>query len=435
MLSVFILIIEIAILHTIKSMEIISINNVVASLLIFAFSMSFIVSVQNNVELQKYANQLIAGYSFRILLLYFDLFGKRILVLPQSGADSAMFYDASKNWALYGIESKRGFFVYLMRLLFSFIGVNRLYSQFLLMLFSIGAILVFIHIIEKLNTGEKIKKQAVWILCLLPNFALLSSLFLRESIVTFIITLSLYYLLEWMRNGRIAVFFVSIMISLLGCLFHSGCIGITLGYVVCALLYDTEKQIIHTSFSGILVAITVALVIGSLYLNYGDILLSKFLKVETLQDIANTRGGAGSSYVQYVGDSSNAFSMIIYTMPRIVYFLFSPFPWQWRGQSDIIAFFFSGMYYLLTIKNAIGYLCSHEQKNREIVICMLMVAFFCTFIFAWGVSNTGTASRHRDKMICLYNIIYTLSTTATLSLNDYKESVIANCNQKKYIYH
>ena len=211
MLSVFILIIEIAILHTIKSMEIISINNVVASLLIFAFSMSFIVSVQNNVELQKYANQLIAGYSFRILLLYFDLCGKRILVLPQSGADSAMFYDASKNWALYGIESKRGFFVYLMRLLFSFIGVNRLYSQFLLMLFSIGAILVFIHIIEKLNTGEKIKKQAVWILCLLPNFALLSSLFLRESIVTFIITLSLYYLLEWMRNGRIAVFSLKLL--------------------------------------------------------------------------------------------------------------------------------------------------------------------------------------------------------------------------------
>lgn len=50
-----------------------------------------------------------------------------------------------------------------------------------------------------------------------------------------------------------------------------------------------------------------------------------------------------------------------------------------------------------------------NTENKEKIICLLIIAFICTFIFAWGVSNTGTATRHRDKMVCLYGIIYALT--------------------------
>ena len=412
---ILILIVEIVILHIIKSMGVWDVGNIVASMLILLFSAGFAVTLQFSESLKKYSNPILAGYALRILLLYFDLFGNSIRTLPQSGADTMMFYVAAVRWALYGIESGRGFFVYVMWRVFEFIGVNRLYSQFLLMLFSIASLILFVQIIDELVFNDKTKEQATWILCLLPNFALLSSIFLRESLVTFLITLSIYFFIKWSK-GRGTIFFLfAILLSVLSCLFHSGCIGATIGYVICSLLYDPYEQKIHASLNGVILAFVFALGMAFLFLNYGDSLLGKFTRMETMKDIANTRSGAGSSYVQYVGNSNNPVNMLFFTIPRIVYFLFSPFPWQWRGFADIIAFFFSGLFYLITIKSAIGFLVSKEQRSREIIICLLIVAFFCTFIFAWGVSNTGTASRHRDKMVCLYGIIYTLTINKSIA--------------------
>lgn len=38
----------------------------------------------------------------------------------------------------------------------------------------------------------------------------------------------------------------------------------------------------------------------------------------------------------------------------------------------------------------------------------------CTvFVFAWGVSNTGTACRHRDKMTIIWGLILALTYSPT----------------------
>lgn len=434
MVSIIVLIVECVILHIIKALGGWNAGNIVSSLMILLFSISFTVSVQANERLRKYSGQIFTGYLFRIALLYFDLFGNNIRVLPQSGADSMMFYNAAERWAMYGIESGRGFFVYVMWKLFELIGVNRLYSQFLLMLLSIASLILFNLLIDDLVFSDEIKEQTAWILCLLPNYALLSSIFLRESLVTFLITASIYFFIKWMQGGDTFCFLFAILLSIVGCLFHSGCVGISIGYVICSLLYDPYEQKIHTSLNGVVLAFIFALGIAFLYLNYGDAFLSKFTRLETIQDIANTRDGAGSSYVKYVGNSNNPVNMLLFTLPRIVYFLFSPFPWQWRGVVDIIAFFFSGLFYLVTIINAIGYLHSKEQKNREVVICLLIVAFFCTFIFAWGVSNTGTASRHRDKMVCLYGILFALTANEGTVNQENIKAKLSNESGMRYIY-
>ena len=410
MVSLIVLIFEIAILYVIKSIGVWDIGTVVATGMIAIFSVTFLIDIQTDDRFNKYTNQMVSSYFFRLALLYFDLFGNKIRTLPQSGADTLMFYNAAKNWALYGTKSSRGNFVYVMGGLFRFIGTNKLYAQFLIMLMSIASLLIFIKIIDSLAINNDSKDQSVWILCMLPNFALLSSIFLRESIVTFLVTSSVYCITKWIQGGSTKYSVGAIGLSLLSCLFHSGCIGITLGCFVCILVYDNYERRIHASVRGIVIAVIIAFGLAFIFINYGDALLGKFANVDSMKDIANTNQIAESSYAQYVGNSNNPVNMLIFTIPRIVYFLFSPFPWQWRGMGDIIAFFFSGLFYLVTIKNAIEYLRSKKQLNSEIIICMLIVAFFCTFIFAWGVSNTGTASRHRDKMVCLYGIIYALST-------------------------
>ena len=175
------------------------------------------------------------------------------------------------------------------------------------------------------------------------------------------------------------------------------------------MIFDTRNKRIHVTISGFVLSMIVAISISYVFLQYGDLLMSHFTNIKTVGDIANTSQLGGSSYAQYVGNSNTPINMVIFTIPRIIYFLFSPFPWQWRGIADIIAFFFSGLFYLVVITNAINSIKKSGYTNQGLLVGVIVIAFFCTFIFAWGVSNTGTASRHRDKMVCIYAIIMALS--------------------------
>ena len=424
MFSFITLIIEITILAIIKSMGIICVSNTFASLLIVLFSVSFIVSVQLGRTTRQYSMQILIGYSIRILLLYFDLFGTGIYRLPQSGADSAMFYRTSTELVLYGKTNRSSGFITFMYKVFCLIGINRLYGQFLLLLFSIAAIIIFVSNIDKLKISKEAMRRSVWLICLLPNFALLSSIFLRESIITLLLTISISFMIAWMDGGSVLCFMSAIVFSIAACFFHSGCIGITIGYIVCFLVYDKYAKRIHPTTFKFIITIIISVVLSYVLLRYGESLMGKFEGVNDVADIANTNQDGGSTYARYVGNSDNLINMVVFSIPRIVYFLFSPFPWQWRGGSDIIAFIFSSLYYLITIRNVIVYFHKGNTENKEKIICLLIIAFICTFIFAWGVSNTGTASRHRDKMVCLYGVLYAL-TVCTSDIGVHRK---VNCN-------
>ena len=49
------------------------------------------------------------------------------------------------------------------------------------------------------------------------------------------------------------------------------------------------------------------------------------------------------------------------------------------------------------------------SMGTGMVIAFLIIALCTVFVFAWGVSNTGTAVRHRDKMVILYGVLLGLS--------------------------
>lgn len=422
MIAFFVLLLEMSLLAFINLFGPIDVGNVVSSVMIFSFSFVYLICVHNDRTKENYSTPLILGYLLRLVILFFDILGNHIFVLPQSGSDSSMFYRASTEIVYYGKSNRSGFFITIMSSVFRIIGTNRLFGQFLLMLLSVLAIEIVLRTIDNLQIEEKDKRASAWIICLLPNFALLSSLFLRESIVTFLLTICVCAMVQWMKHKGSMYFLLSILFSIVACLFHSGCIGVTIGCIICLSIYDNRDQHIRISFWRLVLTIIIAFIASFVFLRYGDLLLGKYNgKLDNIESLSNTSEYGGSSYARFVGNSNNPFNMILYTIPRIVYFLFSPFPWQWRGIGDIIAFFFSGLFYLLTIRQSIRYLIKGYSKNRSAIICLLVIAFICTFIFSWGTSNTGTASRHRDKMVLLYGIIYSLSNIPRKS---------TECNEK-----
>jgi len=107
-----------------------------------------------------------------------------------------------------------------------------------------------------------------------------------------------------------------------------------------------------------------------------------------------------------------------------MYFMFSPFPWQWRGIGDIITFLLSSCVYLYIIINSIRYIrrTAKDEENRSIVVALLIVALLIAVVFSWGVTNTGTATRHRDKFIAIYAVLFSLSQSTRLRIRLKRDS-------------
>ena len=395
---------ELAILALLKWAGIDAKPAALSAVLILVFSVSFYATLQN----KKYDNvrwAIIFGYLFRVLLLFFDLYGREIYLLPNSGADSEWFYECAIRYAHTGNAGYNGSFPRQMGIFFKCFGDSRLFGQFIVMLFSIVSILCAAKIFELLNVDKAKTAKAMWVLCLLPNFAILSSIFLRESIVAMFISLSLVAYVKWAKGKGELHFVLAIACVFAGAYYHSGAIAAAVGYLLSRMVYNKRTGKLKLTFGNIFVTVLLLLV-GIYVLNrYGDKFLGKFGGLESIDNVANTRAEGGASYAQYVGNSNNPLNMVIYTIPRIVFFLFSPMPWMWRGISDIIAFCFSSCFYLWTICSFISFLRRGEQENRALVITLFIVAMCAAFVFGWGVSNSGTACRHREKTEVVWAVL------------------------------
>lgn len=380
-----------------------------AVIAIIVCSITFTLDISSSHLLSRYNTPIIIGYFWRLVLLVFDIYGKNIYHLPGSGGDSEGFFEVASLIANGGYDQYGRYFTLLMGGIFKISGISRLWGQYIVMLFSVVAIIFLVRTLVELDLTYEVINRAVYIVALLPNFAILSSIFLRESIVCMFCTFSLYFFVLWLVRKKEVHYIFALIAPIGGAIFHSGVIGLTVGMALARFLYDNKTSKISINAKGLIIAGVLLLAFAFVFLNYGEQLLGK-IYVTSTEEIASGTGRGGSDYSRYVGSSASIFSMIIFTIPRYLYYLFSPFPWQWRGLSDIIAFVFSSLFYILTCVDVIRYIRYENtsvQKPRLIVIFIVVMAV--TFIYAWGVSNTGTAVRHRDKVFPWFVVLYALA--------------------------
>ena len=105
-----------------------------------------------------------------------------------------------------------------------------------------------------------------------------------------------------------------------------------------------------------------------------------------------------------VGDASygewaniNSLSELIYKVPiRVLYFLFSPFPWHVTKPAHIIGMI-DGLLYLM-----IFYLIFRNLKiiwKDSFLRITLMILIMYLILFGLGVGNFGSGLRHRSKFV------------------------------------
>lgn len=401
---VLVTIIEICLMIIFNSLNLTN-NRIVVEIIIIIFTLFYALALSNDSKLSNVNSQITMGLFFRVGLLFFDIYGKRIFNLPNSGLDSEGFYRSSVLVARNTIIPKYGVFPNLMGILMKFVGTSRLYAQYIIVVFSLFALVFIAYSLYEMNVKDSVQRHIMCIVSLLPNFAILGSIYLRESAVTICIAISCYMYTLWITRKNELCFLGAFLFVLLGALFHSGTIGLLVGYLAARIFYDNNEERIRIRISNIAIVVTFLIAFVYILNNYGDVFLVKMNNVDTLEDIANTQQLGDSSYASYVGDSSSLINLIIYTPVRIAYFLLSPLPWQWRGGFDMIAFFFSSLFFLFVLGRTIReyFVCNNIRRNE--ILVWMVVTLSITFVFAWGVSNAGTAMRHRDKLIPLFAIL------------------------------
>jgi len=393
-------------------------------LAILLFSGGFFFDISRRPSYRKYSVPLALGYFFRIGLLFYDVYTNNPLRLPLVGgalsSDPLRFYNAAIGYT-QGIQtSYGGFFPRMLGAIFSVTGISRLWAEFIVFIFSIFTILVFVKIVDGLEVPIAYRKKGTYLICLLPNFAFLSAVLRRETVITFFIALSVKYFVEWLRdNGGNKSFVLAFVFALSASLFHGATGLIAIAYIFIRIIYSPTRKSFILEAKNILGALVFAALFMFVYARFGTVFFGKIESKLSAGVYSSIRDAGGSSYARYVGDARTPVRMLIYAIPRFMYFMFSPFPWQWRGLGDIITFIFSSCVYLYIILTTLRYirLTPKDDENRKILIALLVITLLCAAVFSWGVTNTGTATRHRDKFIVLFALMYTLSQEKRIRIN------------------
>lgn len=360
---------------------------------------------------------IIGGFLFRLFLMLWSEYYSHIFTLPNSGADEFTYYYNAMSNLVKGKEYTGYAQVFSWQA--SIFGLSKLYGKFVNILFSISAILILRRILIRLKIEYNVRVKTIALACFLPNFAILSSLLLRESLIIFFVAASLYFMLRWWTGDRRSYLILSLITSVLAVWLHSGMVAFTLG-ILCISISAKRTSNGHSfkllSARTLVFSVITAVVVLVAIMNLDIGLTSYFRGATTLEDIvsiADAYEEGGSAYNANIVSNESTSGFIINTPFRMFYFLFAPVPWNWRNATDVIAFFMSAVFYSNVLFKTI--LCMIKSRSFSLGSAIFLMALLVLMMFGWGVSNSGTALRHRDKMVIHYLIMYALVQSMQVS--------------------
>lgn len=354
---------------------------------------------------QKTENDKIRDFLFlalfvRIALMLVDI--HHIFPLMHSGADSEAFHHLTiKNINNGELLFKRTNYTDFLYLIYLLSDSQRIIAQYLNVILGLLSIVYVEKTLTYLAANHKVKEKVVLLMTFFPTHAILSSILLREAWVIFFVTLSVCYFVKWMKEPTDKCFVYSILSVLAASYMHSGTLLLATGYGFGLLFYSKkEKKEIFSTKTIVYGAVLGVALIG--LLTFTDVFTGKFNSLNEEEDLIGslsyTDRGAGSAYLTWVQmDSPKDF--FLFSPLKLFYFLFSPLPLDWRGLGDIIAFFLDSLLYIYLF-----YIYSLNRKKGDtkskLLSKYLFVAVLVTaFVFGWGTSNSGTAIRHRCKLL------------------------------------
>lgn len=346
----------------------------------------------------------------RILVCSLDVYGGESIDIPLAGGDSIAYLRVSKA-LYYGTPDKfYTYYPYVVNGIFQITGPNQFAAQFVNILCWCISTLLIQKSCKLLNIEGKLRTAAIFLYSFAPVNLIYSSILMREALSALAILLTFYCILRWMKDGDYLPLIAGVLVAAPGFLMHNSLIGLwgILGLVLVFFSPSSQKFCVgkRTLYMMSAVIAAAAIVVISLKAGILQIQIPDFR-----QGIFNAINGrlyyffdnvGGSTYLlnEYVYDYP---SLIVGTIKRMLYFLCSPVPFMWRGGSDLVAFFGSTIIYIFcVIVTIISMFCKKKDPYR---LTMFLTVIVVCLIFAWMVSNGGTAMRHREKFLGVFLLL------------------------------
>lgn len=368
-------------------------------------------------------NILIIAFALRTGLV---LLQASILSLPDSTKDAMAYeltgWEHAKAWNT-GLEANFTI-THVASLIYSkIIGVIYFISgrvpilvQFVNVVLGVFIVYYVYKIIIELGATKRSAQIGSVITALFPTLCLYSAITLREAFISFFTIVSVFYFLKWLNNGKISKLVLSAAFLLLSSALFGAMIVIGVMYAIFFIFYEVKtKRWRLISKQGLLGLFMVTLVTLGIIL-FGSFLINKLpsdLRLVFSPDYmsykVNLAAKGGSAYL--VGFTPNSTLDIFIQSPvRMVYFLLAPFPWMISSPGQILGLIDALLYLVLVFYSIIGlkYLKKYNNPAFWAVILMLLIIIGT---FAWGVSNFGTAIRHRQKIVGLIIAVSSLGIT------------------------
>jgi len=350
------------------------------------------------------AGPLILGFLARAA---FALVDNQYLGLSRAG-DGGFWDFWAQSWAHRGLdvifshlETGHDLFKVVMALLYYLVGHSPLMVQVLNAFFGTVVILYVWKLAVVVGADQRAARGAAWIVALFPSAILNSGMLLREVAVTLPLTVGVYHLAAWHRFRRPIDAMAAAAFLLVSMAFHSGAFAVIValtvwvaGSWVRAVILRRPRLVLRTTAALVLAG---AAVVFTARTGWG---MEKFRLIDArdVTSLARVQDYGSKGRTAYLPNlrADTLGELALQSPLRLTYFLLAPFPWMILGVRDVIGLADALLFLWLSLRLVRGR--SHLRRNPT---SLMVVALFAAmaFTFALGVSNYGTAFRHRGKML------------------------------------
>lgn len=352
----------------------------------------------------KWATALLVAFLARAGLAVVDTF---IFGLPDTGGDTVWFELSGYTLAAGGLsnvlaafQSGSRLYVFVVGLVSAVFGNSGLLIRAINVLLGVLVVWITARTTEIL-WGRRESNRIVWLAALFPSMMLYSSVILREAFVACFLSLLVLNAAKWYGNGRTGHWILSVICGLVATGFHTGMLFALSVVIILPLLVNPRARpaairlspLLRYFLSAAVIAVVCYIVFSS---GWG---LDKVGDAQNLESLiakqATSRGRTG--YLS--GMDANSLLDVVWQLPiRFVFLAFTPFLWSIRTLSDLIG----GLDALLWVVLAVCLFRSIKRRHKSgAIVWMLLILLLTLATFSFYISNTGTAIRHRTKVVPL----------------------------------
>ena len=376
---------------------------------LISISLVFIITCLIILRFSDISKILLTAFVIRILFL---LTNNYLFFLPDGDMDALGFEMWAWRWSENGIidifrhfKGPDPYFIsFIMAIPYSIFGRSMLMLQSFSLLMGIFSVYLGWSLGKKL-WNDQVGIKVGWTLALFPTLISYSVLVMREPYIVFFLILAIHGVVSWFKDGNNLKSFLIVILGFVGATFFHGASIVGLIVFLFIIVFENLKSTFKLLKKGklnlkSLIFITFSFfMIGMFTYNKVEVPyignLEYISNPEHLKETVNVRSKGGAAYPEWTKIDDEI--ELLYKIPvRVVYFLFSPFPWDVKKTHHLIGVLDSFLYITLIFLIIRNFKVIWNDPILKTIL-LIMICYF--ILFSVGVSNFGTGIRHRSKFV------------------------------------